>query len=54
MIKRIRGRYYVTHIKKKGLIGKPIKGSPKKGFKSYEQALKQERAIMVQRYKKTR
>lgn len=49
MIKRIRGRWYVVHHRTKGLIGKPIKSSPKHGFKTYKQALKQHQAIWVRR-----
>jgi hypothetical protein len=52
MIKKIRGRFYVVHHRTKGLIGKPIKSSPKKGFPTYKKALAQHKAIMVRRYKK--
>jgi hypothetical protein len=54
MIRKIKGRYYVVHHRTKGLIGKPIKSSPKGGFKTYKQALRQHKAIMAMRYKRKR
>jgi hypothetical protein len=45
VIKKIGKGWYVVHHRTKGLIGKPIKSSPKGGFKTYKLALKQHRAI---------
>jgi hypothetical protein len=50
-IKRIGGRWYVVHHRVKGLIGRPIK-YPRRGFRTYKEALKQHKAIMVRRYGK--
>lgn len=54
VIKKIRGRWYVVHHRTKGLLGKPIKSSPKGGFRTYREALEQHKAIMVRRYGKKR
>lgn len=44
MIKKIGNRWFVIHHKKKGMIGKPI---GKKGFATYEGALRQHVAIFL-------
>jgi hypothetical protein len=49
MIKKIGNRWFVVHHKKKGMIGKPI---GKKGFSTYQGALRQHRAIILSKLRR--